>query len=340
MRSLFLLLLFAYVPSQLQASCDNTIKPIQASARNLLPSTPLIAYHPNGLLLRIPGKRHSIDTLSNHRMESMGTLLPSDQGRYLVYGNTFLDATASPFYLYDFERSRDTLLLSMPAYDMVALDFSGDQQYLAIGTVFHPHRQELAKEGIHVYHLPELHHRFYPYPDSMGIAQKDVRGSLLHWARDSHQLLLRYNTLGKNRQEIYWRLDIASGQYTRITGRTAATLSIFKDPPRFFEQGAEIATHSARTLQWQTFSPSPTRSPQGGFTAQVRNDQLEIQSPGGFVKIVDSAAYDDCLGYAIAIHGWIDERYLVYNKAGITYVFDAQKLTSQHLFDSGYEFYW
>jgi hypothetical protein len=43
--------------------------------------------------------------------------------------------------------------------------------------------------------------------------------------------------------------------------------------------------------------------------------------------------YDECEGVTIGIHGWVEDRYLLYSIGQVPYVFDAQSGRQALLFD-------
>ncbi len=108
--------------------------------------------------------------------------------------------------------------------------------------------------------------------------------------------------------------------------------------PTLVREGVEIEL--ARDAHPESHSLYPERrTSDGRRTAKVDDEfRLVVTSAGGPSFTAATGRYDECEGVTIGIHGWVEDRYLLYSIGNVPYVSDAQTGKQALLFDEETKF--
>ncbi|MEK8034853.1 hypothetical protein AACH06_28885 [Ideonella sp. DXS29W] len=311
----------------------------QVPLKELHIQQPMILFVGGGRLVRRNLVTGEDTLLSDHGFAMSPSAVRSADGRWLSYSGVTAGKQSTQYWLYDLQTDQDRLVLEHPAWGGSIPAISPDGRYLAIAANYDSRWPDSSAASTYVFDTETLR------PWRLGIPAEAPAASawtLPEWSADGARLLLMTRDFrdGAARPREYRSWTLGAPNAEPMEGRWAEGQHAGHGRNEWRLNDAVVPAFEQRLLQGQGGAVAPT-SPSGAWKVKVIEHHgsavLEFTDPAGRVRQADTAPYDRCEGYAIALIGWIDGEHLVYRKPGMeTLVVEpatgrvARLLSSEH----------
>lgn len=279
-------------------------------------------------------------TLSRHGFYGTPRLHLSADGRWLSYDG-FVDATStSQYWLYDRRARSERLIYEHPQGGQMTA-FSPDSRYLAIGAAYHDRWPDPSRAGLFLFDTTSMRLQRLPVP-----ARKKLPAIIAPaWSQDGKALLIMVRTEWTPDGFEYFSYDLATGRMEAIAG------DYNKEAIRHeFFRGAQRIPTTDEIVRPTGLDGKPVWAPGQRWQARIDAHDgkpptyaLRVSGKGSATRTAATGYHSHCLGATLAIHGWLDERHLIYRNGMDYLMFDAQTGTTADLFtqkDWPFEFTW
>lgn len=112
---------------------------------------PLYVMHHSGRLMKMDLQTGERITLSDHGFRMPPMLLPSGDGRWLVYSGETKDTNKTQYWLYDRRNHSERLIHEHPPYGRAIPSFSPDSRYFVIGAWYDSRWPGASLAGIYLF---------------------------------------------------------------------------------------------------------------------------------------------------------------------------------------------
>jgi hypothetical protein len=279
-------------------------------------------------------------TLSNHGFHAAPTLHLSGDGRWLGYDGSVEATGTSQYWLYDRRARSERLIYEHPEGGQMT-GFSPDSRYLAIGAAYHDRWPDASRAGLFLFDTTSMRLQRIPLP-----ARKKLPVIIAPaWARDGKALLVMVRNEWTPDGFEYFSYDPATGRMEAITGDYNKGANRHE-----FFRGAQRIPTTDEIVRPTGLDGQPVWAPGRNWQARIDGHDgkpptyaLRVIGKGGAARTAATGYHSHCLGATLAIHGWLDDRHLIYRNAMDYLIFDAQTGTTADLFtlkDWPFEFAW
>lgn len=272
-----------------------------------------------------------IEVITDHKFNDAPEVRVSPDKHYVVYWGNLADGQ-SHSYIYDLKLNTERTLPRPGGYDAWPA-FSPNSNMLLLDT------DNAKTMKLYLFDIASSQVKEIPFPEH---ATGDPNPYFVgFWSMDGKSIYVAF-AVGK-KQPNYYRYDVASKKYTKISGHLVNDGRIAV----FIENGQEIKTYDlfgpcivqSRCGDWSI------KSPNGKLVASVdyaKDHGLWVRGDNVKPILVDIGGYDFCEGDWVHPQGWLDNRYLVYRLHNVPYIYDLISRKKSILFDprSVEDYFW
>ena len=265
---------------------------------------------------------NKVDVITAHQFDDAPEVIVSPDRRYVAYWGGLGDGQ-SPTYLYDLKLNTERTI-PQPDGHNARPAFSPNSDMLLLDVT----NAKLMK--LYLFDIASAQVMEVPYPEDAGDDPSPYFTGF--WSLDGKSIYVAAK-VGKKDPDFY-RYDVTSGKYTAIAGHFINDSRI----AIFIENGQEIKT-------LDLFGPCEVqsmcgdwsiKSPDGTMVASVnyaKDHGLWVTGKDAKPILVDKGGYDVCEGDWVHLHGWLDNRYLIYGLHEVPYIYDLKSGKKSILFD-------
>lgn len=301
---------------------------------------PLYVARGSGRVVEMDLRSGTSTTLSDHGFYGTPTLHLSGNGRWLSYDGSVEATSTSQYWLYDRRARSERLIYEHPQGGRMTT-FSPDSRYLAISATYHDRWPDATRAGLFLFDTTSMRLQRIPLP-----VRKNLPDLILAaWPQDGKALLIMMNTDRTRQGSEYFSYDLATRRMETITGgynREANRHEFFRGAQRILTTDDIVPpTGLDRKPVW-----APGRSWQAHIDEHEGNPPtyaLRVTGKQGTTRTAATGYHSHCMGRTLAIHGWLDDRHLIYRNAMDYLMFDAQTGTTADLLtdkDWPFQFTW
>lgn len=288
---------------------------------------PIYAFDQSGKFFKVDVPTDEWVLISDRQFLWAPSVVPSKDRRWISYSGNLKTRIHSQYWLYDTKTGRDRVYLQHPAWGGSIPTIAPDSKSLAVYANFDRRWPSESMVGLYLVDMDTANAKFLgipsPIPAKVGWASID-------WAEDADSLLVMMRDMekgGKPKREHY-EYRIPEKRFDRISG----TFVDADNSENFFRRGQLVATAKDESPQSQVGHRQLT-SPDGQWTARIDGRYKLILAPrSGAERLVESGTYDNCAGVTIRMHGWLDDKHMVYSVKDFTWVIDASTGRQAQLF--------
>jgi len=307
---------------------DGTVKVEPSEGRDWIKSErPLFVIDAQGRLWRGDLAWTTPVLLADHGFKEQPHARRSEDGRYVVYGGDMAGTSVRRWWLLDLASATERLIHESSAAHSGLPRFSPDGEWISIyhsssrltpGDPYLGLRLISTATGEHV-HVGDVPSPPLPMGGRVVGAQ---------WTTDGKSLVLIGFDTGNDRL-FFEYTPFPSENWSLVPGNWPQNGA----NPSIQRGGVDVP------LAGDSYMPSRVRygareSGDGRWQATIDDQhRLHVVGPGGKRVHAATGTYDMCEGITIGIHGWFDDRYLVYSLANIPYLLDPETGRQLRLFD-------
>jgi hypothetical protein len=292
----------------------------------------LYGFRGNGQFFKTKFGSNKIEVIITHHFDEAPEVIVSPDKHYVVYwGHTSDWQDLS--YIYNLKLNSERTLPRPDSYDAWPA-FSPNSNMLLL-YVDNAKVMKLFLFDIASSQLKEI-----PFPlSATGDPHSYFTG---FWSMDGKSIYVAA-AVGKKMDLNYYRYDIASAKYTRISGHQVNDGRIVV----FIENGLAIKTYGldgpcvvqSKCGYWGL------KSPNRKLVASVHyatDHGLWVTGKGVKPILVSKGGYDFCEGEWVSLQGWVNNRYLVYSLHQVPYIYDLSNGKKSILFEprSVEDYFW
>lgn len=307
-------------PGSALADCGagQASKPATVPLSALTIQQPLYLFEGDGSLSKLDLATGRTSVVATHAFKSSPHVAPSPNFRWISYHGVLKNEKATEYWLFDRQTGKSRLVHSHPAWGGSIPAFSPDSKLLAIAANYD--RRWPSKEGaaIFLFDSGTLTPTRLPNPSQVAIPE-NLGFAHLYWSKDGGELLAMMRGFPKGQQGTreHFAYRMSDRVFEKISGTYDPRQEIFS------RAGARIDLASVPTIQ-SRISHGRLPSPDGKWKAELdRKLVLTVSSANGDRKTVAAGSYDNCRGPTVGIHGWLNDRLMVYSLDDEFYVFEA-----------------
>jgi hypothetical protein len=303
----------------------------QVALASMVIKTPLYVIQRDGKFSKVELDPHRTTLISDHGFDSMPTMRPSADGRWVSYSGVLRERDKTQYWLYDRQDNTDRLILEHPAWGGGIPDFSPDGRYLAIAASYDSRWGSIGNAGVYLFDTATSSMQSVEVP--MTIAPRNAWASTT-WSKDGNELLIMVRSMAVTDQREYFSYRVATKRLEKLSGYYNS--SIHEDV--FKRQRKEIPLFPAVSPR-SNLGQTSAVSPDGQWRAYLGKEKADGTYPLNVVgkdRVIRQAAlgrYEHCMGKTIYITGWLDDHHLAYRVSALSYfVYDAQSGRTAELF--------
>jgi hypothetical protein len=251
----------------------------------------------------------------------------SADGRWLLYDGQ--RQQKSEYWLFDTRTGRDRHLLTRPQWGSGVVAFSQDGRHAALYSNHDPRTPDLAGAGLYLIDLESETVRHIGLPP----AAKANDFGAPYWS-STGELYIRVNA----DKALSYHVS-SEGDFRRVESRFE------RQAPAFTDGGRRIELADVPRMQSDQ-GQMTSSSPDARHTASIDGDtyELTVHPAKGLAYRVARGSYDQCEGITILIHGWPNDRFLVFSIGWSDYyLHDVEQRRTRRLFASelpDVQFFW
>ena len=316
-------------PGQVLANCG--ADPAKAVATVPISSLgitkPIYAFDKSGKFFKVDVPTDEWVVISDHRFLWKPSVVVSKDRRWISYSGNLKTEAHTQYWLYDTKTGRDRLYLQHPAWGGSIPRIAPDSTYLAVYANFDRRWPGESGVGLYLVDMETANAKFLGIPSRI---PAKIGWASIDWSKDANSLLVMMRDMvrdGEPKREHY-EYRIPEKRFDRISGEYVDADS----SERFFRSGQPVPTAHDEHPQSQVGHRQLT-SPDGQWIARIDGQYKLILAPrSGVERLVESGTYDNCAGVTIRMHGWLDDKHMIYSVNDVTRVIDASTGLQAQLF--------
>ena len=237
----------------------------------------------------------------------------SPDGRFATYQGRVRNDDAQQFWIVDLEAGTERLLFETAPWHFGLPEFSPDGRWVALNLDFDRRNTDDADEGLHLFSTSGPGHiDIGRIPRTLMPEGWRVVSPV--WSKDGTELL-QMGFDDANGRVFYAWSPVPDGVFERVEG------SWYGSKAHFTRDGVPIPVAA------DSFPPSRTlrgKLSSGNWTAEIDKEQRLIVRGGESEPLhAATGSYNECEGWTLGIHAWLDDRYLIYSLDSVPYLLEA-----------------